>query len=144
MARTKATAKKKIMPTTAHKALLRKVNKKANHPNGDRLAPAPRKHRYRPGTVALREIRRYQKSTDLLLKKLPFSKFTREITETIKKGGMRFTASALLAVQTAAEDYLVHMFEDANLCAIYAKRVTIFPKDIQLARRLRGERRFSL
>ncbi|KAI0375612.1 histone-fold-containing protein [Pilatotrama ljubarskyi] len=105
----------------------------------------PRKKRFRPGTVALREIRKYQKSTDLLIRKLPFSRVVREIaldmmTDTIDYGdtGLRWQSSAILALQEATEAFLVHMFEDANLCAIHAKRVTIMQRDIWLARRLRG------
>lgn len=96
-------------------------------------------HRYRPGTVALREIRRYQKSTDLLIRKLPFQRLVREIAQDVKND-LRFQSTALHAMQEAAEAYLVSLFEDTNLCAIHAKRVTVQPKDMQLARRLRGER----
>ena len=96
-------------------------------------------HRYRPGTVALREIRRYQKSTELLLRKLPFQRLVREIAADFK-GDLRFQSSAVFALQEAAEAYLVGLFEDTNLCAIHAKRATIMPKDLQLARRIRGER----
>ena len=103
------------------------------------LQPTLRPHRYRPGTVALREIRRYQKSTDLLIRKLPFQRLVREIAQDFKSD-LRFQGSAVLALQEAAEAYLVGLFEDTNLCAIHAKRVTIMPKDIQLARRIRGER----
>ena len=96
-------------------------------------------HRYRPGTVALREIRRYQKSTELLIRKLPFQRLVREIAQDFKTD-LRFQSSAVLALQEASEAYLVGLFEDINLFAIHAKRVTIMPKDIQLARRIRGER----
>lgn len=99
--------------------------------------------RYRPGTVALREIRRYQKSTDLMIRKKPFERLVREVTFDLyppSHHGWRFQASAVLALQTASEDYLTGLFEDANLCAIHAKRVTILPCDIQLSRRIRGER----
>jgi histone H3 len=96
-------------------------------------------HRYRPGTVALREIRRYQKSTDLLIKKLPFQKLVREIARGFNKK-LRFQSTALLALQEASEAYLVGLFEDTLLCAMHAKRITIRPCDIQLARRIRGER----
>ena len=96
-------------------------------------------HRFRPGTVALREIRRYQKSTELLIRKLPFNRLVREIARDIKTD-LRFQAQAIAALQEASEDYLIKLFEDTNLCAIHAKRVTIMPKDIQLARRIRGER----
>ncbi|KAI3943866.1 hypothetical protein MKW92_021115 [Papaver armeniacum] len=96
-------------------------------------------HRYRPGTVALREIRKYQKSTELLIRKLPFQRLVREIAQEFKTD-LRFQSHAVLALQEASEAYLVGLFEDTNLCAIHAKRVTIMPKDIQLARRIRGER----
>mmetsp|Transcript_15475 Transcript_15475/g.21631 ORF Transcript_15475/g.21631 Transcript_15475/m.21631 type:complete len:136 (-) Transcript_15475:122-529(-) len=96
-------------------------------------------HRFRPGTLALREIRKYQKSTDLLLRKLPFQRLVKEIAQEVKSD-LRFQSQAVLALQEAAEAYLVGLFEDTNLCAIHAKRVTIMPKDVQLARRLRGER----
>ena len=96
-------------------------------------------HRYRPGTVALREIRKYQKSTELLIRKLPFQRLVREIAQDFKND-LRFQQTAIIALQEATEAYLVSLFEDTNLCAIHAKRVTIMPKDIQLARRIRGER----
>ena len=95
-------------------------------------------HRYRPGTVALREIRKFQKSTDLLIRKLPFQRVVREIAGEFKSD-LRFQSQAVLALQEAAEAYLVGLFEDTNLCAIHAKRVTIMPKDMQLARRIRGD-----
>merc|ERR1712123_548415 len=96
-------------------------------------------HRYRPGTVALREIRRYQKSTELLIRKLPFQRLVREIAQDFKTD-LRFQSAAIGALQEASEAYLVGLFEDTNLGAIHAKRVTIMPQDIQLARRIRGER----
>ena len=96
-------------------------------------------HRFRPGTVALREIRKFQKSTELLIRKLPFQRLVREIAQDFKTDLM-FQSQAILALQEAAEFYLVDLFGDANLCAIAAKRVTVMPKDIQLARRIRGER----
>jgi histone H3 len=95
-------------------------------------------HRYRPGTVALREIRRYQKSTELLIRRAPFGRLVREIAQDFKTD-LRFQHSAVTCLQEASEAYLVALFEDTNLCAIHAKRVTIMPKDIQLARRIRGE-----
>lgn len=96
-------------------------------------------HKFRPGTVALREIRKYQKSTELLIRKLPFQRLVREIAHDFQKE-LRFQSSAVLALQEAAEAYLVGLFEDTNLCAIHARRVTIMSRDIQLARRIRGER----
>ena len=89
--------------------------------------------------MALREIRRYQKSTDLLIKKAPFQRLVREVAQDYK-ADLRFQSSAVMAMQEASEAYLVGVFEDTNLCAIHARRVTIMPKDMQLARRIRGER----
>jgi len=94
--------------------------------------------RYRPGTVALREIRKYQKSTELLIRKLPFQRLVREIARNLKSD-VRFQSSALAAVQEASEAYLVGLFEDTNLCALHANRVTIMTVDMKLARRIRGE-----
>lgn len=100
---------------------------------------SPKKRRFRPGTRALLEIRRYQKSTDLLLRKMPFARLVREICLNLYPDKQHlWTGHALMAIQEAAEAYLVHLFEDGNLCAIHAKRVTIMPKDIYLARRLHG------
>ena len=96
-------------------------------------------HRYRPGTVALREIRRYQKNVELLIRKLPFQRFVREIAQDFKSD-LRFTSFALQALHEASEAYIVSLFEDTNLCAIHAKRKTIMVHDIALARRIRGER----
>ncbi len=106
--------------------------------------------------MALREIRRYQKSTEMLIRKLPFQRLVREISQDFRTGAclvyvqmvqmtysptdLRFQSSALAALQESAEAYLVGLFEDTNLCAIHAKRVTITPRDVQLARRIRGER----
>ena len=112
---------------------------KAARKNAPATGGVKKPHRYRPGTVALREIRRYQKSTELLIRKLPFQRLVREIAQEFKTD-LRFQGSAVLALQEAAEAYLVGLFEDTNLCAIHAKRVTIMPRDIQLARRIRGER----
>ena len=98
-----------------------------------------KKMRWRPGTVALREIKRYQRGTDLLLLKAPFQRFVRSICDGID-GQLRFQAQALLALQEAAESYVTGLFEDANLCAIHASRVTVMKKDLDLARRIRGER----
>ncbi|XP_071821262.1 histone H3-like [Apostichopus japonicus] len=95
-------------------------------------------HRFRPGTRALMEIRKYQKTSNLLLRKLPFARVVREVTQTFSITDLRWQAVAIMALQEAAEAFLVHLFEDANLCALHAKRVTIFPRDIQLSRRIRG------
>lgn len=138
MARTKQTARKSTGGKAPRQFMNRVGGHKASktHPN---LKEKRRPHRFRPGTVALREIRRYQKSTNLLIAKLPFQRLVREISQDFKTN-LRFQDNALLALQEASEAYLTGLFEDTNLCALHAKRVTIMPKDIQLARRIRGER----
>ena len=135
MARTKQTARKSTGGKAPRKQLATKSARKAAPNAGGVKKP----HRYRPGTVALREIRRFQKSTDLLIRKEPFQRLVREIAQDFKSD-LRFQSTSVLALQESAEAYLVGLFEDTNLCAIHAKRVTIMPKDIQLARRIRGER----
>ncbi|KDQ50496.1 hypothetical protein JAAARDRAFT_41957 [Jaapia argillacea MUCL 33604] len=136
MARTKSTARKSVGGKTPRHQLAAKIARKTvQNTTGGVKKP----HRFRPGTVALREIRRYQKSTDLLIRKLPFQRLVREIAQEFKTD-LRFQSSAVAALQEASESYLVSLFEDTNLAAIHAKRVTIQPKDLALARRLRGER----
>ncbi|XP_065087371.1 uncharacterized protein LOC135709101 [Ochlerotatus camptorhynchus] len=139
MARTKQTARKSTGGKAPRKQLATKAARKSAPATGGVKKP----HRYRPGTVALREIRRYQKSTELLIRKLPFQRLVREIAQDFKTD-LRFQSSAVMALQEASEAYLVGLFEDTNLCAIHAKRVTIMPKDIQLARRIRGERALNI
>ena len=134
MARTKQ-APLKSTKQPRHKLALKTAMK--SRPAGSASVKKP--HRYRPGTVALREIRKYQKCTTMLIRKLPFQRLVRELAQSFK-ADLRFQGSAILAMQEASEAYLVSLFEDTNLCAIHAKRVTIMPKDIQLARRIRGER----
>ncbi|KAK2657039.1 hypothetical protein Ddye_010091 [Dipteronia dyeriana] len=121
MARTKQTARKSTGGKAPKKQLATKAAKKSAPTTGGVKKP----HRYRLGTVALHEVQKYQKSTEFLIRKLPFQRLVREIAQDFKE---------------AAEAYLVSLIEDMNLCAIHAKRVTIMPKDIQLARRIRGER----
>mmetsp|Transcript_75980 Transcript_75980/g.235277 ORF Transcript_75980/g.235277 Transcript_75980/m.235277 type:complete len:137 (-) Transcript_75980:67-477(-) len=135
MARTKQTARM----STGSKAPRQVLAAKAVQKQAPLLGGIKKQHRYKPGTVALREIRKYQKSTELLIRKLPFQRLVREIAQDFKTD-LKFQSQAVLALQEAAEAYLVGLFEDTNLCAIHAKRVTIMPKDVQLARRLRGER----
>merc|ERR1711890_88858 len=133
-ARTKQTARKSTGGKAPRKHVAARKTAAVSQPGG-----VKRPHRFRPGTVALREIRKFQKSTDLLIRKLPFQRLVREIAQEFKSD-LRFQSQAVLALQEAAEAYMVGLFEDTNLCAIHAKRVTIMPKDIQLARRIRGER----
>ena len=135
MARTKQTARK----STGGKAPRRTLN--TIHGRSSRReinwARGTREFRWRPGTVALREIRRYQKSTELLIRKLPFLRLVREIAQQIKSD-LRFQSTAVLALQEAAEDYLVRMFEEVNICAIHGGRQTIQIKDMYLWKRITG------
>ena len=95
--------------------------------------PGPTKQRFRPGTVALRQIQQYQKSTKLLLRHLPFQCLVQEIASQYKKD-FCFQYSVFSALQEACETYLVSLFEDAQICAIHTKRKTIMKKDIWLVR----------
>ncbi|CAM2101321.1 unnamed protein product [Caretta caretta] len=117
----------------------RRSPRRPEPPPPRRRRPPGLRRRYRPGQRALLEIRKFQKSTNLLISKLPFSRVVREICLMYTRGvDFRWQAMALLALQEAAEAFLVRLLEDSYLCSIHAKRVTLFPKDIQLARRIRG------
>ncbi|EFP11494.1 hypothetical protein CRE_19326 [Caenorhabditis remanei] len=135
MARTKQTTRKSTGGKPQKQLCTMQARFSRPHTGGLR-----RPHRFRPGTVALWEIRKYQKTTDLLLRKLPFQRLVREIAQGFQTADLRFQSLAIMALQEAAEAYLVGLFEDTNLCAIHARRVTIYPKDMQLARRIRGDR----
>ena len=128
MARTKQTARK----STGGKAPRKQLATKAARHSAPATGYVKKPHRYRPGTVAIREIRRYQKSTELLIRKLPFQRLVKEIVQDCKID-LRMTSSAIVALQEASEAYLVGLFEDTNLCAIHAKRATSMPKDLQCA-----------
>lgn len=134
MARTKLTARKSTGGKAPRKQLATKSARKSAPATGGVKKP----HRYRPGTVALRQIRKYQKSSDLLIPKARFEGLSRELLPDFKSDA-RFATNSVLAQQEACEAYLVGLFENANLCAIHGKRVTILPKDITLARRVRGD-----
>ena len=135
MARTKQTARRNTGGKAPRVQLATKAARKSAPATGGVKKP----HRYRPGTVALREIRKYQKSTDRLIPNGQLQRFVREIAQ-FYHPDLRFQSAALGALHEAAEAYLVGIFEDTNLCAIHAKRVTIMPKDMALARRIRGDR----
>ncbi|XP_018416582.1 PREDICTED: histone H3.3-like [Nanorana parkeri] len=121
---------------TARKSTGRKAPCKQLATKAARMS-APVERSLTTGTVVLREIQRYQKSTEFIIRKLPFQRLVREIAQDFKTD-LRFQSSAVMALQEASEAYLVGLFEDTNLCAIHDKRVTIMPKDIQLARWMRG------
>ena len=135
MARTKQMSRK--LPGKKMVKSFRTGAAKKNLPGAGPL-PGYKLHRYRPGTVALREICRFQKSTELLIRKAPFHRLVREVAVKVSNN-CRFQSTAVLALQEASEAFLVGLFEDTNLCTIHAKRVTIMPRDMYLVRRIRGE-----
>ena len=123
-------AKRKLCPTVGGKAPGKEFLK---------AGKVKKTRKYWPGTVALWEIQQFQKSTELLIRKLPFSRLVCEIAQSVGKTNLCFQGSTIICLQEAAEAFLVSLMEDANLCAIHAKRVTIMPKDIQLACCIQGE-----
>lgn len=135
MARTKQTARKQPSEAkTADKTRAPPSNADDAGSSGDKVRKT---HRFRPGTVALRQIRRYQKSTDLLLRKLPFQRLVRELASDYCDD-VRFQASAIEALQHCGESFLVSLFEDANLLSLHAKRVSVNANDLRLASTIRG------
>ncbi|KAI5181395.1 histone H3 [Nematocida sp. AWRm80] len=138
MARTKQTARKSTGGKAPRKQLATKAAKKSTSSTVG--ASIKRPHRYRAGTVALKEIRRYQKSTELLIRKQPFQRMVRAIAQEFKSDS-RFQGSALASLQEATEAFIISIFEDANDCAIHGRRVTVMPRDIQLAMKIRGRYR---
>jgi len=142
MARVKQTSRKNPYSGSAQK-VMKKIAKKSSKKEGKKAPTAvvnKVKRRMKHCQLALKEIKRYQKSVNHLIAKAPFQRLVREITQNIpnKEGDLRWRPSAIEALQEAAEAFMVQRFEDANLCAIHAKRVTIMPKDMQLAQRLTG------
>lgn len=133
MARTKQTARKSQGGKAPRKQLATKAFRMTAPASGGVKKP----HRYRPGTVALREIRKYQKSTILLIPRMAMIRLIKEITQDYRVD-LRHQASAITALHEAAEAHLIGLFEHANLLAIQAKRITIIPKDMQLARQIAG------
>ena len=143
MPKTKIAAK--AMPMDNKKKISAKVSKSktikktAPAEGGMKKDGEKRTIRFKAGTVALREVKRYQKSIENLLPRAPFQRLVRSVCADYNPD-LRFQSSALLAVQEAAEAYIVGLFEDTNLCAIHAKRMTVMKKDMVLARRIRGDR----
>jgi histone H3 len=140
MARTKQVPKKITHDGKAPRKSLPVATSEGTREGSGADAVVRKPHRWRPGTVALREIRKYQKSTNLLLRKLPFQRLIREVATRHKTDGLRFSASAIEAIQEASENYLTNLFQDGNLLAIHASRVTVQPEDLRLAHRLLSQR----
>eukprot|EP01084_Bolivina_argentea_P099640 179092_1 len=138
MARTKQTARggsggktpRKTIAAKAHAKGARKRTSKTRFSSKKKpSAPGIKSHRrFRPGTVALRDIKKYQKVTDLLLRRLPFQRLVREITAGWNAQA-KFASAALLALQEATESYVTKAWEHCGLLAIHAKRVTVLKKD---------------
>ncbi len=133
-AQTKQTA---VKTKVVKRALGTKTGKKSAGGSGS--GGVKKSFKWRPGTVALRQVKKLQKSTELLIAKAPFSRLVRELAES-HKAGLRFASSALSAIQEATEAFVISLLSDANLTALHANRVTALPRDLQLVRRLRGER----
>ena len=104
--------------------------------------PAKKPMRIKGSQRILNEIRKYQKSTDLLIRKLPFARLVKEITESVSREPLRWQGVAIDALQEASEAYLVGLLEDGMLCAIHGKRVTLMTRDIQLSLRIRNAERY--
>ena len=138
MARTKCTARKAI-DWAARGMVKASKNIAVKAPCELPSHQMQKKRRFRPGTVALREICQYQGSTDLLIRGAPFQWVIYEIMWGIR-GDLGVWVVVVEGLWGVAEAYLVGLFEDSNLCAIHAKWVTIMPRDVQLARRICRER----
>ncbi|KAI5189199.1 histone H3 [Nematocida minor] len=134
MARTKQTARKSTGGKAPRKQLATKAARKSSAPGA---VAVKRPHRFKAGTVALREIRKYQKTTDLLIRKLPFQRLVREVASEYK-ADVRFQSSSILAIQESLENYLTGLFEDSNRCAIHAKRVTLMARDLHLVNKIKS------
>ena len=137
MPKTKTAAKAKGSKKMPAKAKGSKAVKKSAPAAGGIKERKARRNK--PGTVTLREVKKYQKSINNLLPRASFQRLVRSICSDLDHE-LRFQSQALLALQEASEAYIVGVFEDTNLCAIHAKRATIFKKDMDLARRIRGDR----
>lgn len=133
----KRSKKKSRKRTRREKELAREINGKLDSLREHKDAAA--KAASRPSDLALYEIRKYQRSTELLVSKLPFSRLVKEVAESFTDTELHWNSNAILALQEASEAYLVGLLDHANLLAIHAKRVTLMKKDVQLARRIRGQ-----
>jgi histone H3 len=136
MARTKQTARKSTGGKAPRKQLATKAAKKTST-QVHAVASVKRPHRFKAGTVAMREIRKYQKTTDLLIRKLPFQRLVREVASQYKSD-VRFQSSSILAIQESLENYLIGLFEDGSRCALHAKRVTLMARDLLLVNRIKS------
>lgn len=143
MARTKALATKanKAKKDVPEKKDLKKKAKTQTQKDKTQgtQGEGSKKMRKRPGAMALREIRKYQRSTDTVIRRLGFQRLVRDIAQQIVPEA-KFQQSSLKVIQECTEMYLCRLFEDSQLCTLHAKRVTVFVKDMALAKRIRGDR----
>ena len=139
MPRVKQTARKTQGLPTKRRRLLTMLPRKRAPPTGGVKKP----HRYRPGTVALREIRRYQTTTDTLIPKRSFQLLVQEVVQNeCRIRGIeckRIQSMALLGLQTACEQYVIELFSQTQIAAIHGKRITIQPKDMSIVLQFRGD-----
>ncbi|GMS82706.1 hypothetical protein PENTCL1PPCAC_4881 [Pristionchus entomophagus] len=144
MARIKQTARKTTneQPSKQEKRLSEQLKTKRDHHRKnvpqERIKTAAPKHR---GSKVLKDIKRYQRGFNLLIPRMPFRRVVRQVMQEMKRGsdGLMIQSLAVDALQEAAEAYLVSLFDDANMAAIHARRVTIMPKDLDIVRRIRRE-----
>ena len=138
----------RLKPQVGGKQPIKSIGRKPPHLSTPSTGGIKKHHHYRCGLVALHEIRRYQKSTECLIKKSPFQKLIQEILQEyrISPHGpgtlsvqVRFQSTAITTLQEAAENFIVCLFEDVNLLAVHAKRVIMIPRDIRLAVRIQGD-----
>ena len=92
----------------------------------------------RQGLKALKEIKKYQSSTEMLIRRLSFQRVVKEIVQKIQED-LRLWSTAILVLQEVGDMVLLGLLEQSNLCMLHARRVTIMPKDVQLARHIRGD-----
>ncbi len=136
-------AVKKAAHEAAHEAVRtpspspQKARQDPTH-SGTNSDPCHQCHRYRPSAAVRSQLQTYQRTTDCIIRALPFQRLVQQITREVA-GERRFQSSAVLALQEAAEAYLADLFKDAQAVALYARRLTVTPRDLQLARRIRGE-----
>jgi len=135
MARTKALATKTGKAAKPEKQPMKKVAKVSK----EAVEGEMNKKRLRPGQKALREIRKYQKGTSLVIRRAPFQRLVREIAKDVMPD-CKFSPNTLMALQECTEMYICGLFEDSQLCCVHAKRVTLFKKDMELAKRIRGDK----
>lgn len=130
--------------TSAHPKKVRHAASANNTGDDDAAASVVRRRRrYKPGTVALREVRRYQRGTDLLIRRLPYQRFVRSVADTHASGtnnaeGLRFQGAAIDLLQEASENYLISCLIDAKKLSAHANRIGVNKRDIAMVLEVRN------